>query len=501
MLFVFICLLLSCSNAHSSRVEKIPANRAKKVNPDTHLVLTFPCSPTLGNKGKIRIFDASNNELIDSLDLSIPPGPTASNTERVPYIQSPYEYISGNFTNKNTKPGTPSGGATPNSDQYQLTIIGGFTDAFHFYPVIIHENKATIYLHHNLLEYDRTYYVQIDPEVFTFEDGNFPGISGKNEWRFTTKKSPPLAGSELLIVSDDGNGDFNTIQGAVDFIPDFNHNHTTIYIKNGRYEEIVYFRNKSNITFIGEDRDSVVICYANNELFNPHPSNIATNEMPGTFPSRRAVFAADNSSRITIDNLTIQSINDKPAQAEGLLIMGKENIVRNATIIGSGDALQINGSVYLEDVRIIGFGDNILGRGPAFFNNCELYSTYGPHVWMRNTEKNHGAVFMNCTFGMIGEGETTIARTTDNRKGGYPHSEVILLNCTLDGINPEGWGIRGTGISNIRYWEYNSVNLHDGKKIDTSQRHPLSKQLTLENDSDIITYYSNPTNILGGWVP
>ena len=27
-----------------------------------------------------------------------------------------------------------------------------------------------------------------------------------------------------------------------------------------------------------EDREKVLVCYANNEVFNPHPSNITTNE-------------------------------------------------------------------------------------------------------------------------------------------------------------------------------------------------------------------------------
>ena len=58
-------------------------------------------------------------------------------------------------TNANTKPGTPSAGAEPTPDTYQLTIIGGFTDGFHFYPIIVSGNTATIQLHHNLLEYGK----------------------------------------------------------------------------------------------------------------------------------------------------------------------------------------------------------------------------------------------------------------------------------------------------------------------------------------------------------
>lgn len=49
--------------------------------------------------------------------------------------------------------------------------------------------------------------------------------------------------------------------GAVDFVPSNPKQRVTIFIKSGRYEEIVYFRNKHDITFLGEDRDNVVIGY------------------------------------------------------------------------------------------------------------------------------------------------------------------------------------------------------------------------------------------------
>ncbi len=489
------------SSVKSNIVIMFPENNASNVNPDTHLKLTFPGEPILGNSGKIRIYDAADNRLVDSLNLSIPPGPTTPNRKRVPYTPVPYEYVSGNFTNANTKPGTPSGAALLTPDTFQLTIIGGFTDAFHFYPVIIHDSTATIYLHNNLLDYNKTYYVQVDPGVLKLNDGSFSGISGKKEWTFSTKKTPPPAGAKLLVVSGDGTGDFNTVQGAIDFIPDYNPNRVTIFIKNGIYEEIVYFRNKTNVTFLGENRDKVVVCYANNEVFNPHPANIATNEWPGTFPSRRAAFMGDNSSGIYLVNFTIKSINEKPAQAEGLLLMGKKNIVSNVTIEGSGDALQINGPVYLTDSQIKGLGDNVLGRGPAFFNNCELISTSGPHMWIRNTEANHGNVFLNCIFKMSGPGNTYIARTSDNKGKGYPYCEAVLLNCVLEGIDPVGWGVEGNNTSNIHYWEYNSTSLGNGKPVDVSRRNPVSRQLTIEKDSAIIASYSNPTFVLGGWTP
>lgn len=478
---------------------RFPADGAVAVNPDTHLVLTFDETPVLGTSGQVRIYDAADDRLVDVLDIHIPAGPTKPNKLKVPYTAVPYDYVSGHFTNANTKPGTPSGTALPTPDTYQLTIIGGFTDGFHFYPVIIHGNVATIYLHNNLLDYGKTYYVQIDPDVLTVRDGSFGGISGKTGWTFSTKKTRPAADSRRLVVSADGTGDFNTVQGAVDFVPDYSPQRMTIFIKNGDYEEIVYFRNKTNITFVGEDRDKVVVHYANNEVFNPHPSNVATNEWPGTFPSRRAAFMVDHSSDINLANMTIKTT--AKGQAEGLLLAGERIIVSDVTIEGSGDALQANGSVYLKNCRITGDGDNILGRGAVFFDHCELLSTGGVYMWVRNTQANHGNVFVDCIFRTLNGRQTEIARAPVNNGRGYPYAEAVLINCRLEGISPVGWGPVGGDTSNVHYWEYHSTNLSDGTPVDVSGRSAVSRQLTMPEDAAIIADYSDPAYVLGGWKP
>lgn len=475
-----------------------PAAGAVEVNPDTHLQITFSGPPQLGKSGCIRIYDASNHHLVDTLDLGVPPGPTApASTPSAVYTPVPYAYAAGRSTNANTKPGTPSGAALPNSDRYQLTIIGGFTDAFHFYPVIVCGNTATIHLHHNLLEYGKTYFVTVDPEVFTLKGARFYGIHASDAWSFTTRKMPPPSGSRRLVVSADGKGDFSTVQGAVDFVPDHSATPVTIFVKNGMYEEIVYFRNKSNLTIVGEDRNKVVVFYANNEVFNPHPVNIKTNEVPGTFPSRRAAFAVDHSRRIHLVNLTIKTT--AYGQAEGLLLNGEEIIVSHVTIVGSGDALQANGSAYFTDCQVKGDGDTILGRGPAYFHRCE-FSSLGPYMWIRNTEANHGYVFVNSRFQTRENRETVLARAPTNGGKNYPHAEAVLIDCALDGIDPVGWGEIGDP-SHVHYWEYNSVRLRDGTPIDSRRRHPASRQLTLEKDGDTIARYRTPSYVLGGWNP
>ena len=191
------------------------------------------------------------------------------------------------------------------------------------------------------------------------------------------------------------------------------------------------------------------------------------------------------------DLLTVQT--DLQGQAEGLLMMGEGNMLKNVHIIGSGDALQINGSTYLENCTIDGGGDTVLGRGPAFFKDCTL-SSYGAFMWIRNTNKNHGNVFVNCTF--VGKGkDALIARSPINKGKGYPYAESVLINCKLDSIPAVGWAVEGD-TTNVHFWEYNSRTM-DGTPIDNSLRHPASRQLDKEKDAKIIELYSNPTYVLG----
>ena len=93
-----------------------PQNGSMDVCADTHLVLTFEEDAKLSGKGMVRVFDVKSGECIDSLDLSIPAGPTKPRTygPECDYTKVPYDYSRTTMpTNKTVKPGTPSGGAEP----------------------------------------------------------------------------------------------------------------------------------------------------------------------------------------------------------------------------------------------------------------------------------------------------------------------------------------------------------------------------------------------------
>lgn len=488
-------------SAQVAGVVCFPANKAVSVSPDTHLVLTFPRAPRIGKSGQIRVYDAASHTLVDTLDLSIPAGPDPA--RRIATV-SAQAIDPTPPTPTSTTPAVRT--APADLHNYQLTTIGGLED-FHFYPVIVHGKVATIYLHNNVLQYGHKYQVQIDPDVFTLDSDKFTGFAADHAWTFTTKATPPAANSARLVVAADGIGDFNTIQGALDFVPSSPHQRLTIFIRNGTYEEIVFFRNKSNLAIRGEDRDKVQVGYGNNSAFNP--------PMPG--PSRRCAFSVYDSTDIELSNFSVN--NYFTGQAEGLLIFGSRNTVRNMNIKGSGDALNLRGSVYLEDSRIIGDGDTILGVGPAFFKHCELQSI-GPFMWIRNTEANHGNVFVDCTFiardhpvpGALGTAlgaapansrpavPAVLARLPNNHGLNYPYAEAVLINCRLKGIPDAGWGPIEADTSNLHLWEFNSIDL-DGHPVDITQRHPVSRQLAKPKDAQTIADYSNPAYVLNGWSP
>ena len=136
---VLLSLLSSCGSDKEDMC-LFPLKGAENVNPDTRLVLTFNEVPVVGDSGMIRVFDAVSGEQVDSLDMSVPAGPTERRTygPECDYTKVPYDYSRTVMpTNRNTRPGTPSGTAEPTPPDYQLNIIGGFTDAFHFYPIIV----------------------------------------------------------------------------------------------------------------------------------------------------------------------------------------------------------------------------------------------------------------------------------------------------------------------------------------------------------------------------
>jgi pectinesterase len=454
--------------ADGSALGPSPAPQGSGVSPDTQLSIRFASPPTVGSAGLIRIHDADDGQLVDTLDLAIPASP-----------------------NRRMLPAEAAADAARNS--YQSTRFAGRD--WHFRPVIVRGNVATIAPHHGVLSYGKRYRVTVDAGVLQ------PAAIA---WGFATRAAGPRIDSTRLVVAADGSGDFATVQGAVDFGPDKPARRVTIFIRNGNYEEIVSLNGKRQLTLRGESRDGVVVHYANNSAFNPGGR-------------ARWAFSIVDGADIQLSRFTIT--NDAIGQAEALMTRGERIVLSDMTLNGSGDALTTYGTLYVQDSKLSGHGDTILGYAAAYFLRTELQSI-GAFSWTRTPAGQHGNVFVDCTFiaseaplpwaGAAGERPAAVfarlprnnsaTRTADN----FPHAEMVLINTRTQGIAPEGWGpveeAPAFDSSQVRFWEFHTTDLQ-GKPVDVSRRHPVSRQLTMEKDAATIADYRRPEFVLGGWRP
>jgi len=460
----------------SSATTLFPAAGAAHVCPDTPLKLTFASVPVLGAAGKIQVFDAGTRAVVETIDVS---SPTATKT------------------------------------------IGGFPD-FKYYPVIVSGREAAIYLKNSALAYDKTYYVTIDPGVFKTDAGNDPGITDAAAWRFTTRHMPPAAGRDVINVAADGTGDFCTVQGALDFVPEGNTTPVTILVHRGTYNEIIAFTDKHAITLLGEDRRQTVIAYANNANFNASGGNPFAGNAPNPSAAtkqggsiyHRGMFLAQHVNDLTIANLTMRNTTKQGgSQAETIILNGTTEaraIIKDVDFYSFQDTIQINGQAFVSNCYIEGDVDFMWGTGPCFFENCTAHTvrTGAYYTQIRNPGTNHGFVYRLCTFdGAPGVTDNYLSRIAPGR---FPASEVVLLDCTLgSSVIPAGWLLeKNPNAPNdpvtpagVHFWEFNS-HTADGRPIDASHRLPGSVQLKQPDDAAMIRNYSDPTFVLGhDWNP
>jgi hypothetical protein len=430
-----------------------PANGATGICYDTPLYVTFDRPPTLNNLGKIRIYNAASATVVDTLDLS---------------------------------QGSP-----------QNRAVGGV--GLNTYPVIITGNTAAIYPHSGVMTSNQSYYVTIDDGVFTDSVGAyFAGISSSNVWQFTTRPTGP-ANPASLIVAADGSGDFVTVQGAADFVPNGNSNHVVINIRTGFYTEVVRLNSKSNVTFIGQDRQQTIVGYPNNNNINPGSST-------------RPMFGVIGGSDVAIENLTLT--NSTPhggSQAEALFVNNSRRFIfYNANLASFQDTLLVNASgdqAYLQDDHVQGDTDYIWGSGTIYATNCQLMamSPQSHLTQARTPQGSNGFAFVNCRIiGASGAVNSDLGRDAANSGNGNNfYGQTAYINCTMDTniIIPAGW-VLGSGTvvgntGNLRFWEYESADTN-GNFVDTSQRVAWSTEL---DGGTATNQVQNVTNWFSGWLP
>ncbi len=425
-----------------------PTNAATGLNIDTPLSLTFDRAPVVGNTGRIRIHKASDNTVVDTIDL----------------------------------------GAA-----FQLRAVGTNATQLNYFPIIVTGNTAAIYPHAGVLAYGQTYYVTVEQGALRdTTSASFTGITDTTTWRFSTKAAGPAANATAVTVAADGSGDFTTVQGAVDFVPVNNPQRVVLTVKKGTYVEQVYVgATRPLVTVRGEDRAQSIITYPNNNNLNG-----------GT--RTRGVFTI-GANDFTLETITI--VNPTPqggSQAEAFVCDGLRVLINRVNLRSRQDTLLCNtGSTFITDSYIEGNTDFIWGTAAAYFQRCELKALdtagqEGFYTQVRNAQNQIGFVFVDCQL----TGEPTASRyylgRIDPNTGNFPFSQAVYINCAMGPhILPVGWQLNNaTTSATVQDWEYQSTDLN-GATLDVRARHASSKQI----DAATAAQLRNPAFVLSGWNP
>lgn len=513
LIAVLIVMVSACTKRQKFNLEVYPAINDVNVQPDTRLVIIFPegTTPTRGESGLICVYDAVTDTLVDKIDISIPDGPTtkprAIQVDHNP--ATPYSYARSFIaTNRNTKPDTPSSPESQRSKEkrmkddstlYQISIIGGFTDGFHFHPVMIKENRVIIQPHHNMITYKNRYYVTIDKSVLDNAGDSWNGVSKEDKWIFSTAGNAMGVSRGVYQVRQDGKGDFTTIQGAFENLPDSCKDTIIINVSEGDYEELIYFRNKTHVRLVGAGAGKTVLHYRNSDCFNLSPIRNKTADIAGSFPNRNAVMHIDNCYDIVIENMSI--VNDEPdvnTHSPAIWINGEHIMLQSCELQGGRSMLMARGKVYVKNCKLLGNYDMVSTLGALYLEDCLLLNNNGPYCWVHNEEGKRGLVLKECTFQSVGTGISDLGRTNGLNMPQYPGAEMVLLNCVLKNIQPGGWTVICS--PTCFFAEYNS-KMSNGSVIDHSCRHPYAKWLELPKDDAVIQNYSSPKWFFGGWDP
>ncbi len=291
---------------------------------------------------------------------------------------------------------------------------------------------------------------------------------------------------------------------------------TTIYLKKGVYRVKLVIA-ADNITLIGEDRETTVICY-DDYARKPHSDGREYN----TFRTFTVCVTGEN---VVIDNLTIANTNTAPethGQCVALSVNAKVFHAKSCDLKSTQDTLftapfpddlvirysgltddktYYDGFIpreqlymegesfhYFENCRICGTVDFVFGGARALFENCELISlkekrgTGFVAAPCHSLKQSLGYLFYKCAFenGGADNGSVYLARPWRD------FGKCDFIDCTLENhISPllfDKWN--DTYRDKTARFSY--CNLKGGSLAAV----PWAHEITPENASDIINSFT-----------
>lgn len=233
----------------------------------------------------------------------------------------------------------------------------------------------------------------------------------------------------VIVVAPDGSGDVQTLQQAIDRVPENNLTPHVIELRPGIYRGQTRLpKTKPLVTIRGSDANTTIITN-DFKASTPGPDG----EPMGT--SRSATFFVD-ANDCTFENLSFENTAGDTGQALALNVRGDRVRFLNCRMIGWQDTLMANrGRQYYRNCHIEGRVDFIFGAATAVFENCVIHSKNGGYVTAASTapEQPFGFVFIECK--LTGEGTPAYLG-----RPWRPHGSVTFISCEMGGhVRPEGW--------------------------------------------------------------
>ena len=298
-----------------------------------------------------------------------------------------------------------------------------------------------------------------------------------------------FAQKKAIIVSQDGTGDFKTVQAAFDFIPTNNKSPLIIFVRQGIYKEKLHLDSgKHFITLKGEDENRTIL------VFDDHSGKrTASGEIINTYTSASFVIRGND---FRAENITFQNnAGFNAGQAVALQVIGDRCVFIACRMLGFQDTLFTtaeNSRQLYKNCYIEGTTDFIFGASTALFEGCHIHSKKNSHVTAASTPQLHayGYVFKNCRL----TADTGINFVTLGRPW-RPYASVTYIRCYLgDHIIPAGWDNwrNPENEKTARYAEYR--NYGPGAKPEA--RVSWSKQLTRKEANQITR-----RAMFGDWKP
>jgi pectinesterase len=235
---------------------------------------------------------------------------------------------------------------------------------------------------------------------------------------YTVSAKEPIS----IVVDTKGKGDFKTIQGAINSLPDTSATTRVIFIRKGVYNEKLYIE-KHNITLLGEDREKTIIT----QSIARDAWRCLHNEDWGV-----ATINTDGND-LTFQNLTITNSFGFDAKGEVVIPCATDTISHKKTISKNSHqmALRTMNSTRLKAInchfRAFG-GDTVspwnVQEGMFYFKDCIMeggVDFYCPRGW---------AWAENCHF--ISHSGTAAIWHDGSR---HEDSKTVLKNCTFAGFD------------------------------------------------------------------